>query len=68
MTIPKRILQYIQLRVNYANRLNHYDNLIREWLTKHNIDSTELDVSYGCMVTTEPDVFAEKTKELIQHS
>ena len=49
MKPTKEILSLIEKRRKYGGLANDQDNQILEWIDKHNIDSRELHLSYGCM-------------------
>jgi hypothetical protein len=66
LKLSKEIVSLIEKRRKYGNLANEYDGKVQQWCEKHGIDDTDLLTSYGCMLTTEPDNYAELTKELIE--
>lgn len=66
MKVPKNIVKLIDAREKCADKLNALDCEIRQWLEDKGIDTNELHGEYGCMITTEPRRYAEKTIELIE--
>lgn len=66
MKIPKSIEKAIQLRAKYANNVIRYDVKISQFLKRNQIDDTSLSITYGCMLITEPDAYAELTRKLIE--
>ncbi|MGE4282354.1 MAG: hypothetical protein AB7G87_01395 [Clostridia bacterium] len=68
MEMSKVILNLIEKRRKYGQLANKYDGMVQQWCKKHNINDAELTNSYGCMLTTEPDVYAIMTTQLIKES
>lgn len=65
MKVPKKIEKLIKARMECAEKLSSLDSEVRTWLKENNVDSNELESSYGCMITTEPCAYATMTLELI---
>jgi len=66
MKPTKEILRLIDARMKHAEKMNDYDGRVRRWLQDKGIDSNELEGENGCMITTEPYVYAELTIKLIE--
>lgn len=66
MKTPKKIQNIIKLRAEYAKKLLHYDCEVITFCEKNNVDISELMNNYGCMLLTEPDIYAQKTIETIE--
>lgn len=66
MKTSKSILRLINQRMTYAVKLNSVDCKIKKWLTKKGFQDSDLESDYGCMITTEPYQYAQKTIELIE--
>ena len=68
MKPDKKILKLIHDRMECADKLNHLNHQVIQWLRDHNVDTTELESSYGCLLTTEPCVYAELTRKAIENT
>lgn len=66
MKVTKKMQRLIRMRKEYAEKLLHCENVILQYLEKNNIEHTELINNYGCLIITEPNVYAEKTLKLIE--
>jgi hypothetical protein len=66
MKPTKEILDLIEKRRKYGSLANSFDSKVYKWCEKQGIDYTELMLSYGCMLTSEPDVYAKLTIEMIE--
>lgn len=66
MQITKKIQNIIKLRAEYAKKLLQYDCEVIKFCEKNNIQISELMNDYGCMLVTEPDIYAQKTIEIIE--
>jgi hypothetical protein len=65
MKLTKEIIELIEKRRKYGSLANDYDSRVHKWCEEHGIDDTALLSEYGCMLTTEPDTYAESTIQLI---
>ena len=66
MKISKKMKDIIRLRAEYAKKLLQYDCEVVKFCEKNDIDISKLINDYGCMLVTEPEVFAQKTIEIIE--
>lgn len=66
MQITKKMQNIIKLRAEYAKKLLQYDCEVIKFCEKNNIQISELMNDYGCMLVTEPDIYAQKTIEIIE--
>lgn len=67
MKVPRMIKKLIKQRMTYAEKMNEADVKINNWLEKNGIDFTNQYNDFGCMITTEPSVYASKTLEAIEN-
>jgi hypothetical protein len=66
MKPTKEILSLIQKRKKYGHLANYYDAKVQNWCQEHGVDCTALNSDYGCMLTTEPQNYADKTIKVIE--
>jgi len=65
MKPTKEIINLINKRQKYGELVSTYDGKIMDWCEEHGIDDTKLS-QFGCMLTAEPDSYAEMTLKLIE--
>jgi hypothetical protein len=67
MKPTKEILDLIEKRRKYGALANSFDSKVHQWCEEHGIDDTTVMLEYGCMLTTEPDTYADLTLKLIEN-
>lgn len=65
MKVPKKIEKLIKARMECAEKLSFLDSEVKKWLKENNVNTNNLESSYGCLITTEPYAYATMTIELI---
>lgn len=65
MKPTKQILGLIDKRKKYGELANSYDYKVQKWCNEHGVSIEDILNDYGCMLTAEPNNYAEMTRERI---
>ena len=66
MNVPKYIYDVIEKRANAADRFNHYDYVLSEWLEKHGICAESCDTRGGVESIVNPWSSASRIVNLLK--
>ena len=66
MHVPKYIENALQQRAKHAERFNHYDYIISEWIDKYNIMAEECDYHGGVESIVNPYSSSARILEAIK--
>ena len=65
MKIPEHIKELLDKRCEYAKEVIRLHGELINWCDEQNINYSELDNDFGCMVITEPENYKEMWERLI---
>ena len=68
MEIPKYIDNMIEQRANSAERFNHYDYELSEWLEKNNVITESCDTRGGVEAIVNPYASASRIRQAIREA
>lgn len=68
MKMPKYIENAIDQRANHAERFNHYDYIISQWVDKNGVDAENFDIYGGVESIVNPWASAIRLKEAIKNT
>lgn len=68
MKPTKEVLELLRKREKYGELANSYECKVNEWCEKHGVNTYDIYLEYGCMLTTEPSTYNRLYLERIEET